>query len=90
MLRKSAFRVSAQVRHKMVCTTTENSERVEISDLGSRGCELYVAKAKALISCLATMQLVCAFVFAYVKSRFSHDVAQLLLVLHKIVSCSLY
>ena len=33
----------------------------------------YVAKTKALISCAVTAQLICAFVFAYAKSRFSHD-----------------
>ena len=34
---------------------------------------MYVVKTKALISCPLTMQLICAFVFAYAKSRFSHD-----------------
>ena len=29
-----------------------------------------------LISCVVTAQLICVFVFAYAKSRFSHDVAQ--------------
>ena len=47
----------------------------------------YVAKKKALISCrvtaklicavTVTAQLICAFVFAYAKSRFSHDAAHL-------------
>ena len=36
-----------------------------------------VAKTKALISCAVTAQLICAFVFAYAKSRFSHDAAYL-------------
>ena len=40
-------------------------------------CTIYVAKTKALISCPVTVavtaQLICAFVFAYAKSRFSHD-----------------
>ena len=39
---------------------------------------MYVAKTKALISCPVTTQLICAFVFANAKSRFSHDVAHLL------------
>ena len=38
---------------------------------------MYVAKTKALISCGATAQLICAFVFAYAKSWFSHDGAHL-------------
>ena len=36
---------------------------------------MYVAKTKALISCVVTMQLIGAFVFTFAKSRFSHDVA---------------
>ena len=38
---------------------------------------MYVVKAKALISCAVTTQLICAFVFAYAKSRFSLDEAQI-------------
>ena len=30
-------------------------------------CTIYVAKPKALISCTGTVQLICAFVFAYTK-----------------------
>ena len=33
-------------------------------------CTIYAAKTKALISCAVTMQLICAFVFAYAKSGF--------------------
>ena len=38
-------------------------------DLGSKGLLLYVSKTKALISCSFAMQLICAFAFAYAKSR---------------------
>ena len=38
-------------------------------------CYYYAAKTKALISCAITAQLICTFVFAYLKSRFSHDAA---------------
>ena len=34
-------------------------------------------QTKALISCKATVQLFCAFVFAFAKNRFSHDGAHL-------------
>ena len=40
-----------------------------------RDCSISVAKTKTLISCAVTAQLFCAFVFAYVKFRFSHDAA---------------
>ena len=40
---------------------------------------IYIAETKALISCVVTVQLICAFVFAYVKVGFSHDAAQICL-----------
>ena len=42
-----------------------------------RDCTIYVAKTKALISFVVTAKLICVFVFAYGKSRFSHDEAQI-------------
>ena len=36
-----------------------------------------VAKTKALVSFAVTAKLICVFVFAYAKSRFSHDAAHL-------------
>ena len=38
-----------------------------------RDCTIRVAKTKALISFVATAKLICSFVFAYAKSRFSHN-----------------
>ena len=38
-----------------------------------------VAKTKALISFTVTAKLICVFVFAYAKSRFSHNAAQIML-----------
>ena len=48
-----------------------------------RDCTIYVAKTKGLISFAVTAKLICVFVFAYAKGRFSHDAAQLCLPLHK-------
>ena len=42
-----------------------------------------VAKTKALISFAVTAKLICVFVFAYAKSRFSHNEAHLILVIEK-------
>ena len=50
-------------------TTTED----EISDLKNRG----IVLSKALISCAVTVQLICAFVFVYAESRFSHEAAHI-------------
>ena len=62
------------VRHIPGCTSTEDSQsRLELSDLESKG----VAKIDALISYALTAQLVCFFDFAYAKSRFSYDTAQM-------------
>ena len=71
--RKPVFGVSDQVRHKPGCTTTEDGWRLEISDLGS----IRVAKTKTLINFAVTAKLICVFVFAYAKSRFSNDAAQI-------------
>ena len=43
-----------------------------------RDCTIHVAKTKALISFAVTAKLICVFVFAYAKSRFSHDEVQIL------------
>ena len=61
-------------------------------------CTIYVAKTKARISFAVTAKLICVFVFAYAKSRFSHDEDQMRcvfndnqkgfwLVFHKNVCC---
>ena len=39
-------------------------------------CTICEAKTKVLISWAVNAQLICAFVFPYAKSRFSHDTAQ--------------
>ena len=39
--------------------------------------QVYIAKTKALISFVVTAKLICFFVSAYAKSRFSHDTAQI-------------
>ena len=41
---------------------------------------MYKAKTKALISFAVTAKLICVFVFAYAKIRFSHDEAQILVL----------
>ena len=50
-------------------------------------CTIYVAKTKALISFAVTVKLICVFVFAYAKSRFSHDEAHLALSHFAVTLC---
>ena len=50
---------------------------LEFRILEVEDCTKYVAKTKALISCAVIAQLICTFVFAYAKSRFSHDAAHI-------------
>ena len=45
-----------------------------------RDCTIRVAKTKALISFALTAKLICVFVFAYTKSRFSHKETQIIVV----------
>ena len=42
-----------------------------------RDCTIRIAKTKALISFAVTAKLICVFVFAYAKIRFSHDAAHI-------------
>ena len=49
--------------------------RIKVVD--SRDCTIRMAKTKELISFVVTPKLICIFVFAYAKSRFSHNEAQL-------------
>ena len=42
-----------------------------------RNCTIRVAKTKELISFAVTAKLICAFVFALAKIRFSHDAAHI-------------
>ena len=74
-MRKPVFGVSDQVRQK-----PDWIVRVEASNFGfrkKRGFTIGVAKTKALVSFAVTAKLICVFVFAYAKSRFSHNEAQL-------------
>ena len=48
-----------------------------------RDCTIYVAKTKALISCAVTAQLICVFVFAFAKSRFSHNEAHIIIYIYR-------
>ena len=40
---------------------------------------MYVTKTKSLISCVVTMQLICAIVFVFAKIMFSHGTAHIFL-----------
>ena len=48
-----------------------------------------VAKTKALISFAVTAKLICVFVFANTKSRFSHNEAQLVENVNEFFNCLL-
>ena len=65
-MRKPVFGVFNQVGHKLGCTATEDGIVT-----------IYVVKKKMLMSCRVTMQMICAFVFVYAKSRFFYDAAHL-------------
>ena len=50
-----------------------------------RYCTIRAAKTKALISFAVTAKLICVFVLAYAKIRFSHDEAQLKMTMQTVV-----
>ena len=72
-MRKPVFGVSNQVWHKLGCTAAEMARGLQFGFRKMKDCSVYVVKTKVLISCVVTKQLICAFVFAYAKIRFSHD-----------------
>ena len=72
-MRKPVFGVSDQVRHKPGLTVTEDGYRLEISDLEVQGLYYPCSENKG------ADKLICVFVFAYAKIRFSHDAAHIYL-----------
>ena len=74
-MRKPVFGVSDHVRHKPGCTPTEDSKRLEILDLESRGTVL--SCSENICADHVTAKLVCVFVFAYAKILFLHAAAHL-------------
>ena len=73
VVRKPVFGFSDQVRHS-------HRKWLEACNFGfrkKRNCTIRMAKTKELISFAVTAKLICVFVFAYAKSRFSHDAAQM-------------
>ena len=49
IMRKPVFRVCDQVRHKLACTVTEARQRLEISDIESRGITLSRQRATKVL-----------------------------------------
>ena len=68
--RKPVLSVSNHVRHKPGCTATEDGYMLEISDLGNS---------------VIVLSMICAFVFAYTKSKFSHYAAHIMHILCSVI-----
>ena len=51
-------------------------------------CTIRVAKTKVLISFAVTEKLICAFVFVYADCWFSHEAAELYMLIRKVLVCS--
>ena len=74
--RKPVFGVSDQFRHKPSRKATEDGKRLEKLDLRSRRIVQSVcSENKGTDQRSRSAALISAFVFAHVKSRFSHDAA---------------
>ena len=61
--RKPVFGVSNEVRHN----PASQPQKMARDFSKQRDCTTYIVKTKALISCEATAQLICTFVFADAK-----------------------
>ena len=96
--RKPEFGVSGQVRHRPVCTVTEEGKKLEVSGLRRRRggiCStIFVAKTKALISCAVIITdisfLFCSHMSLSPILRSCRDGTEPLLSGHLVnVSCSM-
>ena len=79
---KLVFGVYDQVRHKPGRTATVKTKmarRLKFWIYEVEGLFYLCSENKdAQISCTVTAQLICAFVFAFAKSRFSYDTAHII------------
>ena len=55
----------------------KRTRSLNVGDYKKIVCTIRAAKTKALISFAVTAKLVCVFVFAYAKCRFSHEAAHI-------------
>ena len=78
-MRKLVFGVTDQVRHKPVCTATEDGKRLDISDVEGLYYPYRVNKGAV------TAKLICVFVFPYGKAGFL--MTRLILQLYPKVLC---
>ena len=74
---KTSNIVSEQARCKQATQAQKMARRLKLWILEVKGCNICVAKTKALISFAVTAKLICAFGFAYTDYLF-HEAAQLL------------
>ena len=77
VVRKPVFGVSDQVPHKPGCTVRKWLVTRNFVSRKQRDCTIRVAKTKALISFAVTAKLIYVYVFAYAKTRFSHNEAHM-------------
>ena len=70
-----------------ILTRSDTNQTVQLLEMArgwkfwkKRYCTIQVAKTKALISFAVPKKLICVFVFAYAKHRFSDDAAQIFLL----------
>ena len=59
---------------KPVFGVSDTNWAIQLCNFGL-DCTIFVAKTKVLIGCAVTAQLICTFVFAFAKNRFSHVTA---------------
>ena len=64
----SGFQTSSDTNQAVQPQKMARGLEIRISKM--RGCSIYLAIIKALISYVVTAQLICAFVFAYEEIRF--------------------
>ena len=75
VIRKPVFGVSNRSDIKRAVQPQKIARGLKIQIKVVEGLNYLYSKTKMLISCAISVQLIGVFVFAYAKSRFSHDTA---------------
>ena len=74
-MRKPVFGVSDQVPHKPACTKQKMARGLKVRIKEEEGLYYLCSENKSVDQLRG--KLICVFVFAYAKSRFSHDAAHM-------------
>ena len=78
VVRKPVFGFFNLVPHNLGCTSTKIASGLKFRIKEVEGFTIRASKTKALVSIVVTAKLICVFVYAYAKSRFSNGATHIM------------